>query len=553
MEKEERYYQIYFANESHSVSGLSFPLIKVFPREQSGRKKRENHVYVFEVYDPLKEKVFESDFSLAFMRDTASLDFTDLAEPVLASEKYRFFSMLDNSEAYRRIVSRLGVEKAAKVLISVHDVVASREASPLPKWLNHVEQERSFSVDFMKSYSRFFAFHNADSILRGLKEEKLDSMTTALEVDFKIPALQSSLHLELDFDQSSIVPKRIAILIGENGVGKSQTLSNIALSLIDDKTYLRKAGGGRPFINKLLAIASPGETVNTFPQERKYPRIDYKRLLTSRARNAKRSQGFGEICVQLFRSSQEDAGIQGKSRWDLFLNFVGKFDNPFQICLKRSPGEKDSDWVSHSDFEGSEEYQPIMGLNMNQGDNQLVDLSRLNNNLQPMRYVDGRATPLSSGQVTLLKFAAIACLHIENGTLVLLDEPETHFHPNFVSLFVELLDGLLKETGSLAIVASHSPYLVREVPRSQVFIYKRSEYSDVHIVKPRLKTFGADIDAISHFVFDDSIVNRLGENLVKELAEIKNTQQFSEFIEQNRDELPLEMLMYIERRLGVEI
>ncbi|MHC5791870.1 AAA family ATPase, partial [Streptococcus pyogenes] len=76
--------------------------------------------------------------------------------------------------------------------------------------------------------------------------------------------------------------------------------------------------------------------------------------------------------------------------------------------------------------------------------------------------------PLSSGQLSFFKFALLACLHIENGSFVLLDEPETHLHPSMISDFITLLDNILERTGSYALIATHSTYFVREVAREQV-------------------------------------------------------------------------------------
>jgi ABC-type cobalamin/Fe3+-siderophores transport system ATPase subunit len=541
-EMDKKYFNVYFETADNSISELTFPLIRIAKKPGDDRKKTDELAYRFEVFRQQEELIYHSEFSLAIFDEGESNYLPGRNEPINAG-KSMFFSMLDDSESYRQIVKQLGVEQANNVLISINDVVASREVSPQPKWLQEVAQHNSFQVGFMQHYSKFFAYHNAGSILRGLKEETLFGISKELKLEFELASFESKFEVGFTFDPDSYIPKRICILIGENGLGKSQSLSNIARSLMYDKGEFTEMDGSRPIVNRLLAIASPGETVNTFPAERKSSRIDYRRLLTSRTRNQRTSHGFGEICVQLFRSKENDGGIKGEMRWDIFLKFLGKFDNPFEICLQVKSDSKD-EVVS-----GTKEYWPIMGLGMNTGDHQLKILAKLSNNLQPVRYLNGVASPLSSGQVTLLKFAAIACLHIENGSLVLLDEPETHLHPNYVSLFVELLDGLLKESGSLAIIATHSPYLVREVPKSQVKVFKRTELRHVSITEPRLKTFGADIDSISHFIFEDSIMNRLGEKLIEQLAETKGTENYDRILEELQEELPVEMMMYLSRRL----
>lgn len=63
---------------------------------------------------------------------------------------------------------------------------------------------------------------------------------------------------------------------------------------------------------------------------------------------------------------------------------------------------------------------------------------------EPVRILNGKTYPLSSGQLAFFRFALNATLFVENGTLVLLDEPETHLHPNLVADFIQLLDRILE-------------------------------------------------------------------------------------------------------------
>lgn len=154
--------------------------------------------------------------------------------------------------------------------------------------------------------------------------------------------------------------------------------------------------------------------------------------------------------------------------------------------------------------------------------------------------VGGEGYPLSSGEISFLKFAAQASLHIENGSLLLLDEPETHLHPNFISRFVSLLDGLLEATGSAAIIATHSAYFVREVFREQVTVLSVDSENIVTAQHPKLRTFGADVGAISYFVFGEDEPSRLAEEVERRL--IGNGVPWPQVYESYKDELSLEML-----------
>jgi predicted ATP-dependent endonuclease of OLD family len=58
---------------------------------------------------------------------------------------------------------------------------------------------------------------------------------------------------------------------------------------------------------------------------------------------------------------------------------------------------------------------------------------------------------------------------VEERTLVLLDEPESHLHPPLLSAFVRALSDLLVNRNGAAIIATHSPVVLQEVPRECVW------------------------------------------------------------------------------------
>ncbi|MBH9742078.1 AAA family ATPase [Vibrio vulnificus] len=154
---------------------------------------------------------------------------------------------------------------------------------------------------------------------------------------------------------------------------------------------------------------------------------------------------------------------------------------------------------------------------------------------------------LSSGQLSFFKFALLACLHIENGSFVLLDEPETHLHPSMISDFITLLDNILEKTGSYALIATHSAYFVREVTREQVHVFKKFNNEEIQILNPRLKTFGANIGDISHFVFDEDYGNSLSQKVIRK-ANIKNF-SYDDIKKKYGSILPTEMLQSIKVKL----
>ena len=123
-------------------------------------------------------------------------------------------------------------------------------------------------------------------------------------------------------------------------------------------------------------------------------------------------------------------------------------------------------------------------------------------------------------------------------------------HPRFIALFVEMLDRVVKATKSCAIIATHSPFIVREIPRRRVQILRGSSEGTVAL-QPRLQTFGASIDLIASAVFADDENEHLHERLLDIWIESSPVAKngIDAVLEQFGDELNQETLSFIARRL----
>src|SRR5207253_92326 len=71
---------------------------------------------------------------------------------------------------------------------------------------------------------------------------------------------------------------------------------------------------------------------------------------------------------------------------------------------------------------------------------------------------------LSSGQAILCHFVTALLAWIQRDSLILFDEPETHLHPNAVASLFLVLSEILTEYESFAVVATHSPVVIQEIP-----------------------------------------------------------------------------------------
>jgi energy-coupling factor transporter ATP-binding protein EcfA2 len=546
-EQKESPYPVFFARQPPDRP-IAAPAVLIVPAKNSWNDFGLQTTVDFTLF-PANQESFTGQMRLAFVGESNEphgvIDavLTKLRRFMASPEQFpKFFSLQFDIENYRKIVRRFGPEEAERWLVSMNDLVAARRMSPTPDWYADATSSDAFLFSFTRNAEGFFAFNHADSLLDGLESESIDNISTRLELNFKLPSFEQPHSLALSFELDSILPKQIAVFIGPNGTGKSQALNALASSLLSDDARLRAEDGRRPVIGRLIAIGTPGETDRTFPRERKHAKIRYVRLGLKRARGGVNSRGLSGLLVQLARSEES---VGSRSRWDIFWDSVSRLFAGAELGL---PVRKLPNTRIGADATSDRDYVRVTELTRGSELRRLQAFARVKVDSTPVKLVGDRAVPLSSGQVTFLSFAAQVCLHIENASLVLVDEPETHLHPNLISSMVELFDAVLRMTGSCAVIATHSAYLVREVPKTQVHVFHELEPGIVQIVPPRLKTFAAEIGAISAFVFSDDFAERLVQRVTKQLS--RRRVNSSNALNMLKDELPSEALMAVKDRLG---
>ncbi|MBB1411500.1 AAA family ATPase [Pseudoalteromonas sp. SG44-17] len=544
-------FHIYFSKGSINLSSITLPAIVFTPSDDSWNDFTYKCMYEYLIVEELHSEKIRGNVFLGFLDSNDKVQADGFISFGLGShfneyEMPNFFTLQGEMKDYRRFVNQYGVKKSNQLLLALNDLVASRRIVQRSKFVESATKTKVFGLAFMRSSERFFAFHNADSVLLGLEHERFSNISNRFSISYKLASFSEHHQFDMNFDTESILPKRISVLIGRNGLGKSQALNTIANSLIKGDERFNDRELGRPMISRLLAIATPGETINTFPPDRLSKRIQYKRLVLNRNSRTRAFKGFGDLCVQLARSEEF---IGDNDRWMLFKESIRTFPDIKNVVV---PLSRDSSVSSNHVLRiKGKYYVPLLRLN-NGGEQAKLEIqAAVISNSDPMVHIDGDIFPLSSGQLAFIKFIVQACLFVENGTLVLLDEPETHLHPNFISQFIRILDRLLKLTGSIAVIATHSAYFVREVPRNQVLVFKEGSNGQVDIQNPRLKTFGADVGAISYFVFEDEITNGLVEDILEQFPKTQKERQL--LLSELESELSADVVMFLRRKLKMEI
>lgn len=125
---------------------------------------------------------------------------------------------------------------------------------------------------------------------------------------------------------------------------------------------------------------------------------------------------------------------------------------------------------------------------------------------------------MSSGESNLFFTICDIVANIRYDSLLLLDEPEVHLHPNAITLFMNTLYSLLEEYESYAIIATHSPIIIREMLGSQVYVLSRSEQDIPLIRKIGIESFAANISDLYEDIFSNRDVEQYFLKSIREMV-----------------------------------
>lgn len=420
---------------------------------------------------------------------------------LVVTDQAHVFSLAESQEAYRQLIRELGVDEGIALLLATNDLVAIAGSAQFRDIERRALESEVFRYSLVRLSEAYYALKNSKPILRGLDQEDVSSGPKSIKIE--IPDQQGGfLQVEFEFNHDRGIPKRTCVLIGKNGVGKSTALGSVARKAVRGIRLGAADDDDRVVASRVLAFTPGNEFTGTFPSEKqKRPATYYKRLSTSRLRQSQAGNTAASSIVELKRNDRE---IGQLSRFEIFLKAVFEINRPEEIAFH---SRSKTGFIFLHQLKRSSEQRLLQ------------ELHDINTSVEPGRVKDGSYFHLSTGEVRFIKLLAQTCTHIENGSLLLLDEPETHLHPNFIGRLMSALESLLSDTGSCAIVATHSVYVVREMFHDQVFIVEKADDGRVGIKVPGMRTFGADISSISSFIFGEDSQSFLAEDVVRRLVE----------------------------------
>jgi predicted ATPase len=384
-----------------------------------------------------------------------------------------WFSLGQDVDYYKTIADKLDPFERKFLLEGLRDVVINEAL------LRVAQDENVFSNSLMRSVSL--------TVINGQFKRVLNGEVALSDFHFSYSQEGDEKHaaIALDFEvNSGAKPStNVHVIIGRNGVGKTTLLNNMIDALVGVKrreqppfgfyegsNFGFKTGLSQDYFSSVVSISFSAFDPFLPPVDRP---------------DRKSGPAYYYVGMKNARYGAKDP-LVSPPKTDAEL--VNDFISSFRSCLSQ-PAKRDR-WRSavkrlESDVNFAE-----------------MDLTRLLElgDKEAIKGAGALAGRMSSGHSIVLLTITKLVDTVEEKTLILLDEPESHLHPPLLSAFTRALSDLLYNRNGVAIVATHSPVVLQEVPRSCVWKITRIRVEG-RSDRPERETFGENVSILTREVF----------------------------------------------------
>lgn len=355
-----------------------------------------------------------------------------------------FVSVGQDSSYYENLINIAGLEEARAILESMQDLAHN------PNRIEEVVNLPVVSESLLRYIGTETISEQFHRILQGAKAQ-VDWFD--LKYRYMSKGKQRTGEVNFLVERNSSPPTNIHVLIGPNGAGKSRALK-------DMRTYFDESSkfqSSRSFLSMKDGTDIAGVVAVSF-------------------------SAFDTDASVPIGTQKNPKYTVADVRYDSEKQLSEQFTEAINGCLDSGPDRLK---------------RLKMALKFLESDSFLLELkvSDTENLLAQLNFDD-----LSSGhKIVLLTIVNLVRL-VDEKCLVLLDEPETHLHPPLLAALIRSVSWLLNDRNGLAIIATHSPVVLQEVPRSCAWRVTRSgQESRIDAIQD--ETFGENVGVLTQDVF----------------------------------------------------
>ncbi|RYG30640.1 MAG: ATP-binding protein, partial [Chitinophagaceae bacterium] len=382
--------------------------------------------------------------------------------PMTFSDLDAVYCSLGSSQNYYEEMMNLPDAVRIDILASLRDCVYT------PEVFNEFLNEPAMFASLLRDVSEKAVRVLFPSILRGHARLTPYHFRFLLNND---PATT----IDVAVNPDSLPPTNLHVLIGRNGVGKTRIVSGIM-------DAITKAMHPSPIsMPGKLEFAQDDEWDATPSDTERFANLIVVVFSAFDNFQPNRNMEDKDSVPCFYIGLKKENNITFKTQDELRMEFLASFEQ----CMKSNRRQRWIDAVTTLCSDPIfDEYQ-LYDLDINVY--QKEDIAFVFNNLS------------SGHRIILLTITRLVEL-MDEKTLVLIDEPENHLHPPLLSSFIKALSTLAIKRNAVALIATHSPVVLQEVPRTCTTKINRvgSAYA---VDMPQFETYGENIDVLTRDVF----------------------------------------------------
>lgn len=345
-------------------------------------------------------------------------------------------------------------------------LTALKDAAASPIILERFKDEPGFRESLLRMGSAERALEDAPALL-----QHLDDVDFQLQFTFHTRFGANEFATHFRYCQVDGLPGRINAIIGYNGTGKTQLLANLAW-VASTEVGLRDSDGVANIYGRLdPANLTFGQVVAI-----SYSAFDTFRVPT----NPGQGTDFGYTYCGLRRLDSESSAPGLKDVGEIadeMTSAISRINTPNRRKILEDALQPLKDEPSFTRA-GCE-------LDIFAGENHWRNEFDL----------------LSTGHKTSVNIIVQLVGALQQRSLVLIDEPESHLHPPLLAALMKGIGIALEAHKSYAVIATHSPVVLQEIAGCYAHVLLRHG-SRNSIDEPRIETFGENIGLLTSHVFN---------------------------------------------------
>lgn len=397
-----------------------------------------------------------------------------------------YCSLGQDTSYYYKIKEILG-EDAMAFLYSMKDAAVFSRIS------DHFENDLGFRHSLLRDNNADTALNLGRYVLAGFDPDERVNFTYKTRL-----AYSSDYDFNIKFDFGRINQddnfNRVIAIIGENGVGKTSLLSNLAKSIANQQKdcFLPH----HPLFTKVVAAS--------YSMFDRFYNIDARAFNFEYCGMHNNEGGLMDLDQLKERHKRNAETINALNRGKNLKNFLGNIlpNDMLEGLFKKEDSSFKYD--VYEDYYGK----------------------------------------MSSGQTMLTNLIIDITANVRSNCLIMIDEPEVHLHPNAITQIINVVNLVCEKFSSCCIMATHSPLVIQSLLSRNVLIMERDIDGMPVVRQMRVESLGENLTTINEEIFSNGQRDKYYKRLIERAVEGKESMEQVLQELQNGD-LPMSLTSYM--------